>query len=331
MSSASLNVTAIGAPQAHRALTKENPQVQRRVRATYCDLLKSDGELECLMKQSAVHISCEYQRAAALIRSADNLLIVAGAGMGVDSGLPDFRGNEGFWRAYPALGRAGTDFFSIASPQAFRSQPRLAWGFYGHRLQLYRETQPHDGFEILRKWGELLPNGAAVFTTNVDGHFQKAGFAPDRITECHGSIHHLQCLEACTTRIWSAEEFLPEVDVGQCLLVNDFPTCPECGGMARPNILMFGDGEWVEHRSHAQWANLDKWLHQSGDLVVVELGAGTTVATARHFTEQMGRRRNASVIRINPQDASIPAKCRNVSISRGATEALSMIDSHLYD
>ena len=283
------------------------------------------------MKQSVLHVSFECERAAEYIQSADNLLIVAGAGMGVDSGLPDFRGNEGFWRAYPALGRGGIDFLSIASPDSFRTEPRLAWGFYGHRLTLYRETPPHDGFELLRKWGDVRQKGYAVFTTNVDGHFQKAGFSADCITECHGSIHHMQCLDACRRSVWSAEDFLPEVDVKECLLTNDLPTCPHCGGLARPNIFMFGDRGWIENRSHTQWQHLDDWLHASGELVVIELGAGTTVATARHFTERVGRRQSTSIIRINPEDASAPGKGRHVSIWGGAAESLAIIDSHLYD
>ena len=91
-----------------------------------------------------------YQQCAALIDYADGLLITAGAGMGVDSGLPDFRGSEGFWKAYPALANAGIHFQEIASPESFRSHPRQAWGFYGHRLNLYRHTLPHDGFRILK-------------------------------------------------------------------------------------------------------------------------------------------------------------------------------------
>ena len=100
------------------------------------------------------------RRAAELIRQADGLLVTAGAGMGVDSGLPDFRGTEGFWRAYPALGRAGLRFESIASPHTFESDPSLAWGFYGHRLNLYRRTVPHEGFSILKRWADRKPLGA---------------------------------------------------------------------------------------------------------------------------------------------------------------------------
>jgi NAD-dependent SIR2 family protein deacetylase len=134
------------------------------------------------------------ESAARLIQDADMMVFVTGAGMGIDSGLPDFRGTTGFWQAYPALGRHNINFTSIASPQAYLDHPRIAWGFYGHRLALYRRTTPHEGFNILKRWGENSLCGFHVFTSNVDGHFQKAGFDEASITECHGSINHLQCL-----------------------------------------------------------------------------------------------------------------------------------------
>ena len=115
-------------------------------------------------------------QAARLIGSAKALVIAAGAGMGIDSGLPDFRGDEGFLRAYPALGRQGLCFQTIASPPAFEQVPLTAWGFYGHRLNLYRATAPHAGFGVLHAWGQRMAQGCFVFTSNVDGHFQKAGF-----------------------------------------------------------------------------------------------------------------------------------------------------------
>lgn len=72
----------------------------------------------------------KIKRIVEIIRTADGLLITAGAGIGVNPGLPDFRGNEGFWNAYPALGEAKINFTSIAAPEAFISDSRLACGFY---------------------------------------------------------------------------------------------------------------------------------------------------------------------------------------------------------
>lgn len=242
-----------------------------------------------------------FRRAAETVAKADGLLIAAGAGMGVDSGLPDFRGTSGFWRAYPALGRAAIRFEQIASPAAFRSDPRLAWGFYGHRLQLYRRTRPHAGFAILQSIARQLPHGAAVFTSNVDGQFQRAGFADDCIAECHGSIHWLQCGVPCSSHIWPADEFDPVVDEAACRLQSALPYCPRCGELARPNILMFGDGQWLARRSDQQERRLDDWMSQASRLVTIELGAGSAIPTVRYFAEQAG----APLLRFNPTESRV--------------------------
>ena len=94
-------------------------------------------------------------RVAELIAKADALLITAGAGMGVDSGLPDFRGKDGFWRAYPALGKRGISFERMAQPAWFFEEPETAWAFYGHRQQLYRATEPHAGYPPTRQISAL--------------------------------------------------------------------------------------------------------------------------------------------------------------------------------
>lgn len=267
-----------------------------------------------------------FRRCAELIRDADGLLITAGAGLGVDSGLPDFRGNEGMWRAYPALGRARLQFEEIANPAAFVGQPRLAWGFYGHRLQLYRSTRPGPAFSLLRQISERLPAGSFVFTSNVDGQFQQAGFDPARIVECHGSIHQLQCSQPCSTRLWSADGVQPEIDPEACELLSPLPRCPQCDALARPNILMFGDWHWVEHHTEAQYQRLQHWREQIDKLVVIELGAGSAVATVRRFSEMQ----DAPLIRINPREPAL-GRASGVSIAAGASTAMAGIAAALSD
>jgi len=262
-------------------------------------------------------------RAAELIDQADGLVIAAGAGIGVDSGLPDFRGNEGFWKAYPALGRERMEFTSVASPRTFHEDPALAWGFYGHRLKLYRETVPHEGFALLKVWGEAMGHGCFVFTSNVDGQFQKAGFDPRAIYECHGSIHHLQCLEPCCSKIWAVDDFVPDVDSDACRLRNQAPRCPECGGRARPNILMFGDWGWVEGRSELQAARLEEWLDRVRRPLVIELGAGTAIPSVRHFGHSVVQR-GGRMVRINPREFAVGSP-GDVGIAAGALEGLRAI------
>ena len=263
------------------------------------------------------------KRAVQLIESADALLITAGAGMGVDSGLPDFRGNHGFWKAYPALAASGTDFASIANPQSFRINPKRAWGFYGHRLDLYRSTVPHQGFSILKKLAERMPNGCFVATSNVDGQFQKAGFDPNRVLEIHGSIHFLQCLDGCREYVWSANCLEPKIDSERCLWTGNLPTCPYCGHLARPNIMMFDDWGWLDQRYHIQRSNWEVWLNRIESLVVIEIGAGVNIPSIRRLSERQG----APLIRINPRQPELPEGA-GVSLPFGGLDALRMIETY---
>lgn len=270
-------------------------------------------------------MSDPIQQAVRLIRGADGLLITAGAGMGVDSGLPDFRGDSGFWKAYPALASSGISFSSIANPMAFWRNQRQAWGFYGHRLALYCETAPHVGFSILKALGEQLPHGAFVVTSNVDGQFQKAGFDGSRILEIHGSIHHLQCSEPCCEETWPADEVTPETDDTHCRWLGELPTCPYCGKLARPNILMFDDDRWVAERQVIQRAYWQIWLERVRRMVVIECGAGVDIPSIRRFSESQG----CPVIRINPRDSKFP-EGHGVSLALGAKQSLGLIAESLW-
>ena len=268
-------------------------------------------------------------RAAAAISDSEAILVAAGAGMGVDSGLPDFRGDEGFWRAYPPMRKLGVSFVNMANPTWFRRDPELAWGFYGHRMNLYRATKPHLGFQILRGWGGLKPGGTFVFTSNVDGHFQIAGFDEQGVHECHGSIHHLQCSRPCDQRIWDAGTIRIDVDEETFRARPPLPECPACGAVARPNVLMFGDWGWIPHRSQQQDSRFGEWLDSLEDtrLVVIELGAGSAVPTVRLTSERVAAGTGGALVRINLREPGVPTGA--VGIPATALTALEEIDRRL--
>jgi NAD-dependent SIR2 family protein deacetylase len=279
-------------------------------------------------------IAERVRRAAEALNTADAVFITAGAGIGVDSGLPDFRGNEGFWKAYPPFARLGKSFVEMANPEWFYTNPRLAWAFYGHRLNLYRKTIPHRGFQQLLEIAQSKPGGYFVFTSNVDGQFQKAGYEEGRIEECHGSIHHFQCLGPCGNDIWDARDIRVVVDEEVFEAREPLPRCIRCGEAARPNILMFGDWSWNGGRSQQQSERLAQWLRFLSDegmrLAVVEMGAGTMVATVRWQSEQVVRRISGVLIRINPRDTMIPAG-PHVALPVGAAEGIGAIHAILHD
>jgi NAD-dependent SIR2 family protein deacetylase len=269
--------------------------------------------------------------AAEAINDAGALLITAGAGMGVDSGLPDFRGTEGFWRAYPVIAKLGLRFEEIANPAWFETSPELAWAFYGHRLNLYRKALPHSGFQQLFELATQKRMDYFVVTSNVDGLFQKAGFDQARIVECHGSIHHFQCTAPCRDEIWDADNEQILVDEATFRAGVPLPKCLSCGALARPNVLMFGDGSWIAYRTKRQEELFNRWFSNvcksRAKLVVVELGAGTSIPTVRHTSECVVRETDATLIRINVREAQVPKG--HIGLNLGAAEGVARICEQL--
>lgn len=277
--------------------------------------------------KTMTQIQSNLLRAQEVIESAEALLITAGAGMGVDSGLPDFRGTEGFWRAYPPMKRLGLQFHDMANPKWFHENPLMAWGFYGHRLNLYRTTEPHEGFSILKKLTELKGDNYFIFTSNVDGQFQKAGFDTEKIVERHGSIHFSQCVDRCSNDIWSNSEVNLTVDSDTFLAKSDLPKCKHCVSLSRPNILMFGDWGYLAERTREQQEHLHEWIRQTISkklrITVIEIGAGKDVPTVRHFSEEMMQQYGANLVRINPRDYDGPQG--TIALPLGGFEGLDKI------
>ncbi|MFT5662163.1 MAG: NAD-dependent SIR2 family protein deacetylase [Sulfurimonas sp.] len=261
-----------------------------------------------------------------LIEEAEAVIITAGAGMGVDSGLPDFRGNEGFWKEYPPIAKLGYEFSEMANPSLFDTNPNLAWGFYGHRLKLYRDTVPHEGFKLLLELTKKKKNNYFVFTSNVDGQFQKAGFDNEKIYEVHGSIHHLQCCESCTQSVWDND--IKDIEINMDTLeTQTLPQCKNCENLSRPNILMFGDWSFIAKRTDNQARRFHNWTmeNKGKKIVIIEIGAGSAVPTIRSFGDRFSRvEENTTLIRVNPREYDVLDN-KNIGISAGGLEGIQRV------
>lgn len=284
-----------------------------------------------MVQRKSRDLQTAAESAARAIESAAALVVTAGAGMGVDSGLPDYRGNQGLWRAYPRLQHLGLSFEAMATPAWFERNPRMAWAFYGHRRQLYRETEPHRGHALLLEWGRAMPHGYFVFTSNVDGHFERAGFSADRVAECHGNIHRNQCSVPCHDAVWpDAGEDL-DIDLGKLEARGPLPTCPHCGAIARPNVLMFNDWNWIGDVTAAQMARYEAWLEElriaQARVAIVELGAGTRLPTIRYESQRLATELDGTLVRINLREPEAPGGA--VELALPALGALERIDAVL--
>ena len=274
-------------------------------------------------------IESNLRRAGRLLMDADAVLIGAGAGMSVDSGLPDYRGTRGFWTAYPAF--AGRTYAEIAGPTLMQDKPEQAWAFFGHCFELYRKTPPHVGYFKLRETLEQLGKEYFVFTSNIDGFFRRSDYLCSSIYEVHGSINRLQCRRGldCGSHTWSAEDLHIEVDLEQMLATSPLPRCIKCEDFARPNVLLFGDRHWVPHAVIKEENLYEAWLAklraEGKQIVSIELGAGQAVPTVRIECQ----RRSRNLIRVNPYEFEAAPHC--LSLPLNALEAIEQIVTAVKD
>jgi NAD-dependent deacetylase len=158
-------------------------------------------------------------RLAELIERRRPCVVLTGAGISTESGIPDFRSAGGIWERY--------DPVEVATIDAFRREPARVWEFYALRLDALERPDPNDGHRAI---AELEEQGwvRAVVTQNVDGLHQRAG--SHDVVEVHGSLREAECIH-CGVR-------MPMEDAVASL---PLPPCPECGEILKPGVVMFGE------------------------------------------------------------------------------------------
>jgi NAD-dependent deacetylase len=159
------------------------------------------------------------ERLADLMQARPPCIVLTGAGISTESGIPDFRSPTGIWTQYDPLEYATID--------AFLEDPVKVWDFYGKRLVMLEEAQPNDGHRAL---AELEERGwvTAVVTQNIDRLHERAGSRA--LVEVHGSIRTSSCLQ-CGTVVTFAE----------VVALLPVPACPRCGRILKPDVVMFGE------------------------------------------------------------------------------------------
>jgi NAD-dependent SIR2 family protein deacetylase len=272
------------------------------------------------------------ERACAAITAVRNggggLLILTGAGMSVQSGVPVFRAADGtmsadflrYLAAYNGARRAhslpeAADWFDFSVPEMFRPETaREAWHYWRWRT-LRALVEPAADYRELRRLLDYFgPSRAFVETSNCDQLHAKAGLGHDALLEIHGSLGRLQCAGPC------APDLLPADGAFLARLRDEpdwVPSCPKCARCLRPNVMIFGDDCLVFDELDREQAREKEFLRrfsrpppggESGglDLVVLEVGAGVVVPSIRHHAEAFGRA-GAGLIRVNPSAAECAA------------------------
>jgi NAD-dependent deacetylase len=227
------------------------------------------------------------------LREKPRITVMTGAGVSAASGIPTFRGAGGLWRSFRPE--------ELATADAFARDPRLVWEWYAWRRELVAKAKPNRAHEVLAAWSRRY-EGFALITQNVDGLHERAG--TPNVVRYHGSLWELRCWDDCE----SSPERWPDETVP---FPETPPRCPQCGGLARPGVIWFGEAiPAAALRAASEAADCDLFL-AIGTSSVVYPAAGLAAEAAA---------RGAFTVEINPEatpataavDLAIPGPAEQV-------------------
>jgi NAD-dependent deacetylase len=226
--------------------------------------------------------------------SRGNLTVLTGAGISADSGIPTFRGPEGYWTVGSKVYRPQ----EMATRDMFRRDPRAVWQFYLWRLGVCRRARPNRGHRALVAMEKRLQQRFTLITQNVDGLHLRAGQSPDRTYQIHGNLGYVRCSAACCTDVTEMPPGVAPKDKDEALSDAEWRLlhCPRCRALLRPHVLWF-DESYDEpfYRLHSSLA-----AAANTRLLIV---AGTSGATNLPNQIVAGvYRRGGAIIDINPDD-----------------------------
>lgn len=236
-------------------------------------------------------------QAARLIERAERIAVLTGAGVSKESGVPTFRDAlDGLWARY--------DPQQLATPEAFRANPKLVWDWYEYRRSLVRQAQPNPGHVALAQLQARKP-GTVVITQNVDDLHERAGSR--EVLHLHGNIAGNRCFADCRGNP-------TPIDISALDWADDsLPACPDCGAWVRPDIVWFGEAlpQPVLDRAFD--------LAQACDLMIVVGTSGLVTPAA--LLPDIATSAGARLIEVNPDTTRYSAHA-DVKLSGGSGELL---------
>ncbi|CAH1986617.1 unnamed protein product [Acanthoscelides obtectus] len=163
-----------------------------------------------------------------VLNNAKSIIVLTGAGISSESGIPTFRGEGGWWKTYRSA--------DLATPQAFQSNPALVWEFYNYRRHVALNTHPNNAHKALSEYEKKCKSEGhhlAIITQNVDGLHKRAG--SENIIELHGNLFKTICTNMSFRDPNVKDDSLPVV------MKEDLPKCKKCNSLVRPYIVWFGE------------------------------------------------------------------------------------------
>jgi len=218
------------------------------------------------------------------------VLVLTGAGISAESGIPTFRGREGFW----VVGSRNYMPQEMATLEMFQRAPDEVWRWYLYRFGVCKDATPNAGHRALVELERELGERFTLVTQNIDGLHRRAG--SERVFCIHGDAAYVRCARECGLGVVDLPPLMPRGEDPLTDEERDTLRCPRCGAWLRPHVLWFDEYYDEEHY------RMDSALHAAGaaDLLLV---VGTSGAT--NLPMQIGRlafQRGAALVDVNPEE-----------------------------
>jgi NAD-dependent deacetylase len=171
--------------------------------------------------------------------SEKHITVLTGAGISAESGIPTFRGPEGFW----TIGSKNYHPQEMATYVMFQQHPYEVWRWYLYRLSICKNAEPNAGHFALSEMEQQLQNRFTLITQNVDNLHLKAGNLEQRTFQIHGNVFYMRCIDECHKKLYRLPLELLQKEKDETLTANDIKllTCPDCGFGTRPHVLWFDE------------------------------------------------------------------------------------------
>lgn len=224
-------------------------------------------------------------------RESGLIVVLTGAGISAESGIPTFRGKDGYW----SVGSTVYHPQELATQGAFRRMPVDVWQWYLYRRTVCRRARPNRAHEALVRLEQGLGNRFRLITQNVDGLHLRAGQSPERTYQIHGNIDFMRCADECSTQLTPVPVELGDVEAGQALTEAQVALlrCPRCHQPARPHVLWFD--ETYDEPLFRYQSSIDA-AGRAALVIVVGTSASTTLPW--HVVE-IASRKGAAIIDLN--------------------------------
>ena len=227
-------------------------------------------------------------------QAAGKIVVLTGAGISAESGIPTFRGKEGYW----TVGAREYHPQEMATHSAFVEMPMEVWRWYLYRRSVCRAASPNAGHEAVVRLEAGLGDRFRLVTQNVDGLHLRAGNTTERTYQIHGNIDFMRCERGCSAELLPVPEQIPSRGRDDPLESAHYELlrCPLCGGPSRPHVLWF-DEYYDEELFRAESA------HRAAAEAALLIVVGTSGATNLPLQcASAAARTGAAIIDINPED-----------------------------